>query len=82
MFSREPCHQYIRYPCVYPPERKEIVAMLTAMESRQKWFIITSEEIGRIRELLFEVEQDTAGPSRENVREIASMITLIERRLV
>ncbi|MGA2103991.1 MAG: hypothetical protein ABSG06_01215 [Methanoregula sp.] len=56
--------------------------MLTAMESRQKWFIITSEEIGRIRELLFEVEQDTAGPSRENVREIASMITLIERRLV
>ena len=56
--------------------------MLPTMSSRQKWFIITSEEIGRIRELLSDIEQDAAEHNREKARELSRMITLIERRLV
>ena len=56
--------------------------MVPAMRSRQKWFIITSEEIARIREMLTDTDLDEADRSRENAREISRMIMLIERRLV
>ena len=50
MFSRVPYHQYIHSKGVYPPERMEMPGNVANHELRQKWFIITSEEIGRIRE--------------------------------
>jgi hypothetical protein len=56
--------------------------MVPGTRSRQKWFIITSEEIARIRELLADTEWDEADRSRKNAKEISRMITLIERRLV
>jgi len=58
------------------------VEIVPAMRSRQKWFIITSEEIARIRELLTDTELNEADRGRENAREISRMVTLIERRLV
>ncbi|HVP96708.1 MAG TPA: hypothetical protein VMS83_06135 [Methanoregula sp.] len=55
---------------------------IPALRNRQKWHIITSEEIARIRELLAGIEKDGTEQSRADAQEIAGMVTLIERRLV
>ena len=52
------------------------------IQVRQKWHIITSDEIAQIRKLLTEIEQDGAEHSRANAQELGHLITLIERRLV
>jgi hypothetical protein len=45
------------------------------------WFIITSEEIGRIHEQLSDIEQELPDCDRKCAREISRIIETVERRM-
>jgi len=72
-----------RLRLVYFPEKEGCrVETGPAIKTRQQWHIITSEEVARIRELLALMEQDGAERCRAGARELADLITLVERRLI